>query len=218
MGPDTMAEMPRMPSGQIVEARFPNWLRWATVIWLAVWLPAYWHTWGVANFVHLCDIAVILTCVGVWTNSALLISSQAVGSLLVDTSWALDAGAKFFFGRQLFGGTEYLFDAHYPLWIRLLTLFHLAMPPLLLWGIHRMGYDRRGWALQSAIALPAFIAARFTPPAANINYAFTDPFIHRAWGPAPIHVAISWLFMVFVVYFPTHLLLRRIFSPPKPGP
>jgi hypothetical protein len=212
-----MTEMPRMPADQIAGRRFPSWLRWATVIWLAVWFPAYWHTWGVANFVHLCDIAVILTCVGVWTNSALLISSQAVGSLLVDTTWALDAGARFFFGRQLFGGTEYLFDAHYPLWIRLLTLFHLAMPPLLLWGISRTGYDRRGWALQSAIALPAFIAARFTPPAANINYAFADPFIHRAWGPAPIHVVISWLFMVFVVYFPTHLLLRRIFSPPKRG-
>jgi hypothetical protein len=206
-----------MPADRIAEARFPNWLRWATLIWLAVWFPAYWHTWGPANFIHLCDIAVILTCVGVWSNSALLISSQAVGSLIVDTAWALDAGAKFFFGRQLFGGTEYLFDAHYPLWIRLLTLFHLAMPPLLLWGIHRMGYDRRGWALQSAIALPAFIAARFTSPAENINYAFTDPFIHRAWGPAPIHVAISWLFMVFVVYFPTQLLLRRFFSTPKRG-
>jgi hypothetical protein len=212
-----MAEKHTMHSDQIVEARFPNWLRWATLVWLAVWFPAYWHTWGAANFVHLCDIAVILTCVGVWTNSALLISSQAVGSLIVDTAWALDAGAKFFFGRQLFGGTEYLFDAHYPLWIRLLTLFHLAMPPLLLWGIHRMGYDRRGWALQSAIALPAFIAARFTSAAANINYVFTDPFIHRAWGPAPIHVVISWLFMVFVVYFPTQLLLRRFFSPPKRG-
>src|ERR1022692_5340502 len=52
------------------------WLRWAALAWLVIWFPAYWHTWGAANFLYLCDIAVILTCLGVWTNSALLISSQ----------------------------------------------------------------------------------------------------------------------------------------------
>ena len=60
----------------------------------SIWIPAYWHTWGAANFLHLCDIAVILACIGVWTNSALLISSQAVSSLLVDAAWILDAGSR----------------------------------------------------------------------------------------------------------------------------
>ena len=190
---------------------FPIWIRWGVLVWLAIWIPAYWRTWGPANFLHLCDIAVILTCVGVWTGSALLVSSQAVSSLLVDAAWAIDAGSRLLRGRGLIGGAEYLFDAHYPLWIRLLSLFHLALPVLLLWAMARTGYDRRGWPLQCAIALPAFTAARFTAAALNINYAFTDPFIHRAWGPPPIHVVISWLFMVFVVYLPTHLLLKRLF-------
>jgi hypothetical protein len=192
---------------------FGTGIRWAVVVWLAIWIPAYWRTWGPANFVHLCDIAVILTCLGVWSGNALLISSQAVSSLLVDVAWALDAGSRLVRGRGLFGGAEYLFDARFPLWIRLLSLFHLAMPVLLLWALSRTGYDRRGWALECAIALPAFIAARFTDPALNINYAFTDPFIHRSWGPPPLHVLISWIFMVFVVYLPTHLLLRKLFRP-----
>jgi hypothetical protein len=192
-------------------AKFPAWIRWAVLVWLAIWIPAYWRTWGAANFIHLCDIAVILACVGVWTNSALLISSQAVSSLLVDAAWMLDAGWRLFRGPALLGGADYLFDAHYPLWVRLLTLFHVVMPVLLLWALHRTGYDRRGWALQCAIALPLFIAARFTNPAENINYAFIDPFIHRQWGPAPIHVLISWLFMAFVVYLPTHLVLEKLF-------
>jgi hypothetical protein len=191
--------------------KFPAWIRCAVVVWLAVWIPAYWRTWGAANFIHLCDVAVILTCVGVLTNSALLISSQAVSSLLVDAVWALDAGWRFFRGRALLGEADYLFDAHYPLWVRLLSFFHVAIPVLVLWALHRTGYDRRGWALQCGIALPLFIAARFTAPATNINYAFVDPFIHRQWGPAPMHVLISWLFMAFVVYLPTHLLLRRLF-------
>jgi hypothetical protein len=191
--------------------KFPILLRCAAVFWLAIWIPAYGYTWGAANFLHLCDIAVLLTCAGLLTNSALLISSQAVGSLLVDLAWTLDAGWHLARGRGLLGGADYLFDANYPLWVRLLTLFHVAMPVLLLGALGRTGYNRRGWPLQSAIALLAFVAARFTLPAENINYAFTDPFIHRAWGPPAAHVLISWLFMTFVVYLPTHLVLRGIF-------
>jgi hypothetical protein len=205
----------QMDTALPASSKFPAWLRWGVLVWLVVWIPAYWHTWGAANFLHLCDIAVILACVGVWTNSALLISSQAVSSLLVDAAWTLDAASRFIRGRGLFGGAEYLFDARYPFWVRLLTLFHVALPVLLLWAMHRIGYDRRGWTLQCAIALPAFVAARFMSAAANINYAFTDPFIHRAWGPAPIHVLISWIFMAVVVYLPTHLLLKRLFRPPE---
>src|SRR5271154_1426328 len=205
----------KMDTTRAAPFRFPVWIRCAAVAWLAVWIPAYWRTWGAANFLHLCDVAVILACVGVFTNSALLISSQAVSSLLVDAAWALDAGWRLFRGRALLGGADYLFDAHHPLWVRLLSLFHVVMPILLLWALHRTGYDRRGWALQCAIALPLFIAARFTNPAENINYAFVDPFIHRQWGPAPIHVLISWLFMAFVVYLPTHLALRKIFPAPQ---
>jgi len=69
--------------------------------------------------------------------------------------------------------------------------------------------------LQCAIALPVFILARFTPPAKNIDFAFTDPFLHVQWGPAPLHVLISWCFMAVVIYLPTHLLLKRLFPPPQ---
>ena len=190
---------------------FPDWLRWTALLWLLFWLAVYWRTWGAANFVQLCDIAVILTCIGLWSNNALLISSQAVSALVIDLAWALDAGWRLFLGRHLFGGTEYLFDTRFPLWIRLLSLFHLAMPPLLLWAVHRTGYDRRGLELQWTIMICALIAARFTAPEKNMNFAFTDPFFHRALGPAPLHVAISAAFLAFVVYLPTHLLLLKLF-------
>ena len=98
---DTMAAsiVRKMAHASPASSKFPAWLRWAALVWLVVWIPAYWHTWGAANFLHLCDIAVILTCVGMWTNSALLISSQAVRSLLVDAAWTLDAASRFIRGR-----------------------------------------------------------------------------------------------------------------------
>jgi hypothetical protein len=50
-------------------------------------------------------------------------------------------------------------------------------------------------------------------PQTNINYVFTDPFFHRAWGPAPLHLTAVLLFLMLVVYLPTHLLLARVFPP-----
>ncbi len=196
--------------------RVPVWLRWTALLWLCVWFPAYWHTWGAANFLHLCDVAVVLTCIGLWSNSSLLLSSQAVSSLLIDTAWASDAAWRLFTGRHLIGGTEYLFDADFPLWVRLLSLFHVVMPFLLLWALHRIGYDRRGWTVQCLIALPVIVLSRFaSAPQTNINFVFSDPFFHRALGPAPLHLSAVLLFLMFAVYLPTHLLLKWLFPAPR---
>ena len=194
--------------------KFPLWVRWASLIWIAVWIPAYWRTWGPQNFLHVCDIAVILTCAGLWWSNPLLLSSQAVSSIVADLLWDLDAAWRLFAGHSLMGGTEYMWDSHYPLWVRLLSLFHVVWPILLLWSLKRTGYDRRGWLLQSAIAAGAMIAARFAGPAMNINYVFRDPLAHRAWGPAPVHVTLMWIGLVILIYLPTHLALAKLFPAP----
>lgn len=213
---DTIApdRMP-VPSFLSRAGKYPTWMRCIAFVWFALWFSMYWRTWGAANFIHLCDVAVILTCIGMWTSSAVLISSQAVGAFIVDIVWAADAASRIFLRHALFPGNEYLTDPRYPLWIRSLTVFHVVMPLLLLWGVYLMGYDGRGWTLQCAIALPIFILARFTSPSSNIDFAFSDPFFHRAWGPAPTHILVIWLFMVIIVYWPTHLLLKRCFRPPE---
>ena len=192
-------------------------MRVAAFLWLVFWLVVYWHSWGPLNFLHFCDISEILACVGFMVDGPLLVSSQAVASLFVDAAWTLDAGCAFFLRRHLIGGTEYLFDPSHALWVRLLSLFHIALPVLLLWALHRCGYDRRGLPLQLAIALPGFIASRFAPASQNLNYAYADPFFHRQWGPAPLHIVVIFHFMLFAVYLPTHLILKRVFPPPLSG-
>lgn len=189
----------------------PASIRWAALIWLLIWIPVYWRTWGAWNFLRLCDVAVILSCVGLWTRNRLLVSSQTVSSILPNFVWALDAGWRLFLGHHLIGGTEYLFDSHYPLWIRLLTLYHLFLPLVLLWALHRIGYDPRALAIQSLIAGFVFVASRLAGPVENVNYAFTDPFFHRAWGIAPFHLVVIFMFVFIVAYIPTHFLLRRLF-------
>lgn len=209
----------QMPFGK----KLPDAVRWGALIWLVVWIPAYWHAWGPANFLHLCDLAVFLTCIGLWTSNSLLLASQAVSSIVVDLIWTADAASTVFANHPLVGGTDYLLDPHVALWIRLLSLFHIVLPILLLWALIRVGYDRRAWALQTAIVVGTFVASRFTSPAANINYAFRDPFWRRQLGPAPVHVLLCILAMAIAVYLPTHLILlraycRRTGNPREPLP
>lgn len=204
-----------MTSHATCRRSIPSWTRWGSLLWLLVWFPVYWHAWGLANFLRLCDLAVILTCAGLVVDSPLLISSQAVSSLMVDTAWALDVCSRIFAGRHLIGGTEYFFDARFPLWIRLLSLYHLILPAVLLWALYRIGYDRRGLMLQSTIALLAFVLSRLVDTKENLNFAFSDPFFHHTWGPAPVHIAVSLLFLTVVAYIPTHALLKRLFPSPS---
>jgi len=111
------------------------------------------------------------------------------------------------------GGTEYMWDTHYPLWVRLQSIFHLVLPLLLLWAMKIIGYDRRALALQSAIVAVLLVVSRFLPPDLNMNYAFEDPLLHRAWGPAPLHLLVIFTGCVVVFFWPTHWVLSRVYSP-----
>jgi hypothetical protein len=181
------------------------------LLWTVVWLPAYIRFWGWANLLHLCDIAVILGCAGLWWGSSLLISSQAVSSLAAGIFWAIDIGWRLATGRFLLGGTEYMWDTRVPLWARLLSSFHVGLPLALLWAMRKIGYDRRALALQAAIAAALFVASRFLRAGFNMNYSYQDPIFHRSWGPAPVHLAVIFVGAVVLLYWPTHLFLSWIF-------
>lgn len=191
---------------------FPR-MRWVAAAWLLVWAPAYASVWGFPNFLHLCDIAVILTCAGVWSGSALLLSSQALFSIGADLLWDVDACSRLLSGRHLFGGTGYMWQPEFPLFVRLLSLFHVVWPLLLVWSLRRVGYDRRGLPLQVAVTLAAVIASRAFGPALNLNYAFRDPLWGRQFGPAATHVLVILAGTVALLYLPTHVLLSRLLTP-----
>lgn len=183
--------------------------RWIGLAWLAVWIPAYWSFYGPVVFLNLCDIAVVLTCVGLWRGSALLLSSQAVSSIVVDLAWNLDLVWRAISGSHLIGGTEYMWDPKYPPWLRALSLFHIGLPVVLIWSLRRVGYDRSAPGLQIVIAAVVLVASRAVGSAENANFAFIDPLFGRSWGPAPVHLAVI-LGGLAIVYALTDRALRRI--------
>jgi hypothetical protein len=190
-------------------AAFPR-LRWVAMAWLAIWSTAYAHGYGWANFLQLCDLAVALTCVGLWLGSPLLLSMQALSSLVIHLAWDVDAAGRILTGRHLIGGTEYMWDARFPLGLRLLSLFHVVWPPLLWWALRRVGYDRRALVAQSLLALAVMALSAAVMPDGNLNFARRDPFWHRTWGPLALHVVLTAAALVGLVHAPTHALLARV--------
>jgi hypothetical protein len=198
----------------INDRRF-RFVKWLLVLWLAVWLPTYSKVWGWANFLHICNVAVLLSCFGFLFESPLLLSSQALISIMGNFLWIIEFSTNLVIGHPLFGGTEYMQNASIPLWVRCLSLYHFVLPLLLLWGLLCLGYDRRGCKLQAAITLLLLFLSRFTNPAKNINFVFLDPLFHKAWGNAFLHVIVIWLGLCVILYWPTHVALCRLFPEPK---
>lgn len=191
-------------------------LRFVGIVWLLVYVPAYAAAYPLSNFLFLCNLGVVLTALGLIVGSKLLVSSQAVAAPVIGLAWALDAGWRVLTGQFLYGATAYMWDPQYPLFTRILSLYHLVWPLLLLWCLARAGYDRRGWPLQSAIAATGLVVSRLaTEPIDNVNFAFRDPFFGRELGPAPVHLSFVVLVLSVIAYGATHALLRRTFRTPE---
>jgi len=192
--------------------RIPLWLKVGFTLWVLVWAPLYWNFYGPRNFLWFCDIGNVVLAAALWRESRLLFSWQAVSLLLVQLAMTADMLGRLVLGFHPIGGTEYMWDAaNYPLHIRLLSLFHVATPALMIWALLRFGYDRRAIALQVVaawIVLP--ICFFFTPPANDIDWVF-GPFDRPQTAVAP------WIYFVaclvgypLVLYLPTHVVLSRI--------
>ena len=111
----------------------PRWIKLAYTAFMAVLIPVYWSQYGPTNFLYFCDMALILTLIGLWTEKPVFISLAAVGILLPQVLWCVDFVFGIF-GHQLTGMTTYMFDDTRPMFLRGLSLFHAWLPFLLFWS------------------------------------------------------------------------------------
>jgi len=191
------------------EALIPLWLKIGYTLMAAVIVPAYWRAYGPVNFLWFSDIALLSMAAALWLESRLLASMMAVGVLPMEIAWLAD----FLAGGKLLGIAAYMFGkGNPPLYLRALSLFHLALPPVILLMLMRHGYDHRALPAQIALALVVMpLAYRFSPAEENINWVF---------GPAgpqttipPLAYLALWLVAVpLFIYVPMHLLLGRVFG------
>ena len=187
--------------------RIPLWLKIGWSVWLLLWIPFYWHQYGVQNFLYFCDLGNFFIAAALWLESPLLFSMQACGLLLFQTLYSIDLIGAVLSGKHIIGGTEYMFDPHVPLPMRLLSLFHIVVPPLLLWAIWRLAYDPRGWKYQTLTAWIVVPVNYFWRPQYDVNWARGPFFREQHTVPGLVYLFGYLIVVPAAVYFPTHWFL-----------
>jgi hypothetical protein len=203
--------------------RLPLWLKLAYTAFMAVLLPVYWANYGPTNFLYFCDVALLITLVGIWIESPLLVSMCAVGILASQALWVVDFLSNLI-GWPLTGMTDYMFAADHSLFLRSLSLFHGWLPFLLVYLVWRLGYDRRGFPAWTGLAwILVLICFLFMPPPrpdpgltpVNINYVWgMSDTVAQQWMPPAVWLAGLIILLPVLLYAPVHFLLRRFM--PKP--
>ncbi len=187
--------------------RVPLWLKIVWTLWLIVWAPVYGRTYGAQNFLFFCDIGNVLIGLGLWLDRALIFSWVACGVLLFQTLYVVDLAGALASGHHLIGGTEYMFDPSRALPARLRSLFHVVTPPLLVWAIRRLGYDRRGWKLQTLTAWIVVPINHFWRPEFDVNWARGLFFHEQHTVPGWAYLLAYLIVVPLCVYWPTHKAL-----------
>jgi hypothetical protein len=187
--------------------RIPLWIKILWTLTVIVWVPIYWRQYGLQNFLFFCDLGNLFIAAGLWLESPLISSWQATGLLVFQTLFTIDLAGTLVSGRHWIGGTEYMFDPQVATAIRLLSLFHVVAPPLLLWATWRLGYDSRGWKCQTITAWIVVPINYFWRPEYDVNWA-RGPFFREQHAVPGLVYLLAYLILVpAVVYYPTHRFL-----------
>ncbi|MDZ7788634.1 MAG: hypothetical protein U5K73_11035 [Halofilum sp. (in: g-proteobacteria)] len=191
---------------------------WLAVIWtvaVAGILAVYWIRYGPANYLWFSDIALIGTVPALWLESSLLASTMLVGTLLPELLWNTSLLSRLLIGVRITGIVDYMFEPERPLHLKIISLFHIPLPLLLLWLVWALGYDPRAPVFMTAIAWTVLPLTRaITDPHRNVNW------VHGPGGEGvrqttlhPLaYLALLMTALPVAVYLPTHVLLLYLFA------
>jgi hypothetical protein len=191
----------------------PISLKIAYTLFVCLLVPIYWRQYGLVNFLWFSDIALLVLVPALWLESPLLISMMALAVVLPELAWNVDYFFRLATGVSLIGLTSYMFDATIPPFIRGLSLFHVALPVILIWMLSLLGYDDRALLWQTLVAAAVLPLSYFlSTPRENVNWVYGLGEKPQTKVPAPLFVLFLMLLFPVGVYLPTHLLLDRIFG------
>lgn len=195
----------------VARGRIPFGLKIAYTVMVAGVAGVYAVEIDLLHFLWLSDVALIGMVVALWRESRRLASLFTVLVLLPEAGW----NAGFFFqlwtGQSLLGLTDYMFDPAHPGRLKVCSLFHVVLPPVQLFALHRLRYDGRGLAAALATGTGVLIASFvLTSLDRNLNWVHSIPGAPLELAPAVHLTALIGAFMV-LVWIPTHVLCRRLF-------
>ena len=199
------------------QSRIPRPVKIVYTFFLLILVPAYWNHYGPANFLWGSDIALFLLLVAILFENSLPASMMALAVLVPELIWTVDFLARllFDFDPAFFRGTAYMFDPDKPLLVRGLSLYHAALPVMLLWLLYRLGYDRRAFVAQTLFCWVVFpLSYLVSTPEANINFVHGFGSEPQQWMPPGLFVLFLMVAFPLLLYLPMHLLLSRFMLQP----
>ena len=190
----------------------PIGLKIIYTLFVCALVPIYWRQYGPANFLWFSDIALLALVPALWLENALLVSMMAISVVFFEALWNLDFFFRLATGKSLIGLSAYMFDPKIPLFIRSLSCFHIILPLLLLWALHRLHYDQRAFVSQTIVALVVLpLSYLLSNPRENVNWVYGFGQNPQKILPGPVFVILLMLLFPLVVYLPTHFLFTAIF-------
>ena len=190
----------------------PLGLKITYTVFVCVLVPIYWRQYGPANFLWFSDIALLALVPALWLENALLVSMMAISVVFFEALWNADFFFRLLTGRSLIGLSAYMFDPKISVFIRGLSSFHIVLPLLLLWTLHRLGYDQRAFVWQTVVALVVLpISYLASNPQENVNWVYGFGQKPQTILPASLFVILLMFLFPVAVYLPTHLIFSRIF-------
>lgn len=194
-------------------ATVPLWFKAAYTTFVLVVVVIWLRHYGWRNFLWLSDIAFIGAVPALWLDSRAIASVLAAAALLPELLWNLDLLLRLALRRRISGLTEYMFEAERPRILRVLSLFHVPLPLVLLWMLASFGYapatGLTGAILLGAVLLPA--SRGLGTPRENINWSYGLGKVQAAL-PAASYLGLLFAGFVVLIFLPTHLLLQRVFG------
>jgi hypothetical protein len=188
----------------------PLWFKAVYLAFVAVLLPVYTLEHGLLNFLWFSNLALMGGLLAALFGSPRLASMMLVAVALPEMGWIIDyLGSLLLGGRPPLGYVDYMYDTDVALFVRMLSLYHLALPFTLFWIVWRLGYDQNAWKLWivvgSGILIMTFL---LSGPDSNINWV---------WGPGQPQDRIpsyAWLGVMITacvaLWWLTHRLVRAL--------
>ena len=166
-----------------------------------------------SNFLWFSDIAFLALVPGLWLESSFIVSLAACMVLVPETLWSVS-----FFGALLrlprvTTLADYMFDKQRPLWLRAVSLFHVPLLAVIVWGPWRLGYDPGVYPWAVLIAWLVLLLTRWlTRPEPNINHVYRLP-VAAGENLTPVqHMLVLMTTVPLVLQLPGHLLLWVMFG------
>ena len=191
----------------------PLWVKIAWTAMVLVIVLIYWRHRGPANFLWLSDIAFLSLVPGLWLESSFIVSLVACMVFVAEALWSVS-----FFGRLLHlprvtGIADYMFDNETPRWLRAVSLFHVPLLAVLVWGPWRLGYDPGVFPWAVLITWAVLLLTRWlTGPERNVNHVYRFPVAAGADLTPVRHMLALMIAVPLVMQAPGHLLLWVMFG------